>query len=87
MFELNEASKILEQPEYDSSRPTVLYLHGYLENPSVESIHVIVDAYQIRNDHNILILDWGELADGSYIFEAFRNSIKVSFGVDSVISL
>jgi pimeloyl-ACP methyl ester carboxylesterase len=77
IFELDQCPEILNQPEFDNSKSTVLYIHGYLETPEVESIHVIVDAYQKRNDHNILILDWGELADGSYVFEALPNAIKL----------
>lgn len=77
IFDLNRAVDILKQPEFDNSKPTVLYLHGFLETPDVESIHVIVDAYQVRNDHNIIVLDWGELADGSYLFEALPNALKL----------
>lgn len=53
-------------------------MHGFMETMEVESIHVIADAYLERKDHNILILDWGELADGSYLFDALPNSIKVN---------
>lgn len=59
----------------------VLYLHGYLESMEVESIQVIADAYLARNDHNILILDWAELADGNYLIDAFPNLKPVSFGI------
>lgn len=65
---------MLEDSHFDKSKKTVLYLHGYIENPDVESIHVIVDAYLQRTDTNIIILDWGELADGNYAFDALVNA-------------
>lgn len=59
-------------------QPTALYIHGYIEAPGVESIHVIVDAYQKRGTQNILILDWGSLADGNYLFDAVQNVKEVT---------
>lgn len=53
-------------------------MHGYFENPSVESVRVIVDAYLERNDCNLIILDWGDLADGNYAFDAVVNLKQVS---------
>lgn len=74
---MSSAHEILEQDEFDNAKPTVVYLHGFLETMEVESISVIANAYLTRNDHNILILDWGELADGSYLLEALPNALKV----------
>lgn len=73
-FELNEAQAILKHEKFQASKKTVLYIHGYLENSEVESIHVIVDAYLSRDDYNIVILDWGELADGNYMLDAVVNA-------------
>lgn len=56
----------------------MLYIHGYLENPDVESVHVIVDSYLEKGNINLIILDWGELADGNYTFDAVVNAKQVS---------
>ncbi|XP_037928032.1 pancreatic lipase-related protein 3 isoform X3 [Teleopsis dalmanni] len=74
IYSLNDYSSLLENSNFDKSKNTVLYLHGYLEDPSVESIHVIVDAYMQRDDINLIILDWSELADGNYMFDAVGNA-------------
>lgn len=81
IYELNQARDIMKHPQFDLTRKTVLYLHGYIETPEVESIHVIVDAYIKRADHNTLILDWGKLADGNYLLDAVQN-IKEVFNVN-----
>lgn len=64
---------------FDKQKPTVLYIHGYVEAPSHESVNVIVQAYLKRNDHNVLILDWSELADGNYLFDAIPNMKQVKW--------
>lgn len=70
---------MLERKErFDASRLTVMYVHGYLENRDVESVHVIVEAYLRRNDINLLVLDWGTLADGNYMFDAVVNAKQVN---------
>lgn len=96
-FQLNKAIEILEQDEFDNAKPTVIYIHGYVETMEVESVKVITDAYLARGDHSefnfatifnhfwsnfflfldIIILDWGELADGSYLLDAVPNAVKV----------
>lgn len=54
---MSKAIEILEQEEFDNAKPTVFYLHGYLETMEVESIKVIADAYLKRGDHSELIFD------------------------------
>lgn len=77
IYELDESRNILEHTDFDNEKKTVLYIHGYVEAPSHESIHVIVDAYLKRGDHNILLLDWSELADGNFFVDAVPNIKEV----------
>lgn len=74
---LDNAKEILKNPKFDLRKKTVLYLHGYIESMANESIHVVVDAYIKRGDHNILILDWSALAEGNYLFDAVPNAKAV----------
>lgn len=69
---------MLSHSDFDADKKTVLYLHGYVEAPTHESIRVIVDAYIKRGDHNILVLDWSQLADGNYFVDAVQNIKDVS---------
>lgn len=70
----------MSHEKFDARKKTVMYFHGYIESPEVESVHVIVDAYQKRGDHNLIVLDWTNLADGSYLLEAVPNCLKVCSG-------
>lgn len=83
IYELDELRAILSHNEFNKQRQTVLYVHGYVEAPSHQSIHVIVDAYLKRGDHNILVLDWSELADGNFFMDAVPNMKQVSAATPS----
>ncbi|XP_055921925.1 lipase member H-A-like [Eupeodes corollae] len=73
-FELDDGISLLKHEKFDKTKKTVLYVHGYLENLTVESIKVIVEAYLQRKDVNLIVLDWGELADGNYMLDAVVNA-------------
>lgn len=85
-FQLDQANTILQHPNFRPELKTVLYVHGYLETLDVESIHVIVDAYQQRGDHNIFVLDWATLADGNYLLDAVVNAKQLGPKIAQVVS-
>ncbi|XP_046424456.1 phospholipase A1 member A-like isoform X1 [Neodiprion fabricii] len=51
----------------DAAKPTVLYLHGFQENLERESVRTIVGAYLKRGDHNVIAVNYAEIANGTYI--------------------
>lgn len=77
-FDLDTANDILLHPEFRPQQPTVLYVHGYVERMTDESQLTVVDAYQRRGDHNLLLLDWSALAEGHYFLDALPNSKQVA---------
>lgn len=85
IFDLDNASDILTHPQYNGARKTTLYVHGYIERPEVESIHVIVDAYLKRENENIILLDWGTLADGNYLLDAVQNAKQLGVKMADVL--
>ncbi|XP_050355209.1 phospholipase A1 member A-like [Nymphalis io] len=58
---------LLDNPEFDLQKPTVFYIHGYVEIASDASVLCVMDAYVKRGDYNILVLDWANLAFGNYL--------------------
>lgn len=62
---------------FDMQRKTMLYIHGYADESRHDSVRAIVDAYLQRNDHNILVLDWAELAGENYLIDAVPNAKQV----------
>lgn len=76
-YELDETCVMFKHSNFDKQKATVLYIHGYVEAPSHQSVNVIVQAYLQRNDHNVLVLDWSPLADGNYLLDAVPNVKQV----------
>lgn len=70
---MDEARYLLNHTDFDNNKKTVLYMHGYVEAPQHDSVRTIVEAYIKRGDHNILVLDWSQLADGNYLIDAVQN--------------
>ncbi|CAB0037763.1 unnamed protein product [Trichogramma brassicae] len=64
-FSLDQTSDVLES--IDQQKPFVLYIHGYEEHPSNESVQTIVTAYLQRASDNIVVLDWSAVAFGNYV--------------------
>lgn len=75
---MHESLAVMSHPKFDHRKKTVLYIHGYVEASSHQSVHVIVDAYLTRDDYNCLVLDWAELADGNFFIDALPNIKQVS---------
>ncbi|XP_070502434.1 lipoprotein lipase-like [Chironomus tepperi] len=84
-FPLSSAQELFNDPHFDPSRKTVLYMHGYDQLIDDENIRTIVAAYQTRNDYNILILDWITIGSGDYIFTALPNTAAFSKIVADVL--
>ncbi|XP_046743816.1 pancreatic triacylglycerol lipase-like [Diprion similis] len=51
----------------DPRRPTLLYLHGFREDLTGESVRAIVDAYLDRGGHNVIAVDFAEIANKTYV--------------------
>jgi hypothetical protein len=78
---LRDAIKLPKDPQFNATKKTAFYVHGYLETMNYESIKTIVAAYQQRADHNIIILNWEKISAGDYFFNAFLNTMKVTFTI------
>lgn len=77
IYDFNELDEIVQHEEYNASQTTVLYIHGYLESPDSDTVHLIVNAFHTRNEHNLIVLDWSDAAFGDYFIQAVPNSITV----------
>lgn len=75
--ELNETEQLLDHPDYDNSRPTMLYGYGYTEKYVTKSTQTVLKAFIERNDHNILVIEWSKYSSGRYVSDAIINSYSV----------
>lgn len=76
-FRLTTINLVATRNAFLSNRTTALYIHGYAENMASESVQTVVGAFLTRGTHNLLVLNWSAYANGSYVFNAVPNLIKV----------
>lgn len=74
---INETTKLLTRSRYQNDRPTVIFADGFNATYQSAQSQIIVEAYIIRSDHNILVLDWTQYSGGDYFWNAVPNSYKV----------
>ncbi|CAO1391129.1 unnamed protein product [Diamesa serratosioi] len=77
VFEIDDTESLLEHPNYVKNKKTAVYGFGYTENFTSQSTLTIVAALIERNDHNIIVVDWGSYSSGHYITDAIPNAYKV----------
>lgn len=70
-LQLKHFPRLLDLPSFNKSRPTAIYIHGFLAGGINDaSSTAIRSAYLDRDDHNILTLDWSFYSSnlyGSYV--------------------
>ncbi|XP_012232853.2 pancreatic triacylglycerol lipase-like [Linepithema humile] len=62
-------------------KPTVLYIHGFMEHLEKESVRTVIQAYLKRNDHNVIGIDYGKVANDTY-----PNVVKNAFNVGTTLA-
>jgi hypothetical protein len=54
---------LLNHPRFNTSLPTVIYVHGWMENGKLDLSSLAVrSAYLTRGDHNVISVDWSYYA-------------------------
>ncbi|CAD7079403.1 unnamed protein product [Hermetia illucens] len=76
-YNFSRAADILDNPKFDRTKDTVIYIHGFLTSLSSESTTTIISSYAARNDHNIIVLDWHSQALPPYFLNAVKNVFKI----------
>ncbi|CAH2095559.1 unnamed protein product [Euphydryas editha] len=66
-YRFDNIASLLSHPNFDLNKPTALYIHGYVEYATDNSILRVVRSYLKHGDHNMLVLDWSNLAFGNYL--------------------
>lgn len=76
-YVLLRAHDILSHPEFDHSKPTVLYINDCYE-VNDESTKVVIAAYLRRKEYNLLALDWSSLGRDDFFNVLIPNIKAVS---------
>lgn len=65
-YKLIDFPNLYDDKGFNASNPTMIYVHGYLENSEVLSVKTVADAYLVRGGWNVVIIDWFAFSTGSY---------------------
>jgi hypothetical protein len=82
---LNNTQSLLHNAAYDSKKSTVIYCFGYTELYESPSTQLIVNAFLMRRDHNILVFNWSSIDAGNYFLDAVPNAVKAGQLLGQVI--
>lgn len=85
LFSIESIDDIINHAQFNASMKTLLYIHGFRENLTSESVETIVRAFTKRGSYNKLVLNWSAYANGSYVTEAIPNLIKVTYVVEHIV--
>jgi pimeloyl-ACP methyl ester carboxylesterase len=66
IFNLENFKTISSHHEFNSSKPTIMFIHGYLETRNSYSSTHIVAALRKHRGYNILVCDWGRFSTNLY---------------------
>lgn len=77
LYSISEMGNITNHKDFDVEGKTVLYIHGFRENLTSQSVVTIIEAFIKRGEYNCLALDWSAYADGNYVTDAIPNLVKV----------
>lgn len=71
-----EFSSLSNTNYFNSTKPTVIFFHGFVRTYYSPAGQAIAEAYIKRGDHNIILVDWSRLGY-SYYSLAVKNLPKV----------
>lgn len=61
------AENIVDHPYFDHTKPTVIFIHGWLQSPNLPAVQMLIEAYIDNGNYNLLILDWSQAARSGII--------------------
>lgn len=69
---------IIRHTAFNQSNPTTLYIHGYMEDQTSDTVVTVVDAYARRGNNNFIALNWEFGACDPTYAVAVRNVYQVN---------
>ncbi|XP_017765759.1 PREDICTED: pancreatic triacylglycerol lipase-like [Eufriesea mexicana] len=76
--------KTLNNSNFDPQKETKIITHGWMNNYLSDSCVTIRDAYLKNSDYNVVVMDWGQIAVGPYIWVSDRILIIGKFAAKMV---
>lgn len=65
-YALKELNAMTQHAEYKFKDPMVVYIHGFHEDKTKDTVEMIIEGYTIRNEYNLVLVDWSYTAADLY---------------------
>ena len=65
-YRIKNLTQILTDKMFDVSRPTVMYVSGWMLSPLAESSQQVINAFLKYQNCNLILLDWSDYSVGFY---------------------
>lgn len=73
-YDLATAENVANNAQFNHTRTTMIFIHGWLQSPTLPYSQAILNAYITNGTFNILALDWSYAAADT--FENARNKVE-----------
>lgn len=77
IYSYDELDLVMLHSKFDANRTTALYVHGFKQKLNAPDIQAVVEAYNARDEQNLVLYDWSQEADGDYFADAVPNAVAV----------
>lgn len=78
MFPLKNLPYLINDPRFNPSRPTVIYVHGWMASGVLDqAVLGVRGAYNDRGDHNVLTVDWSRYSKNIAYHIGVRPQLKI----------
>lgn len=65
-YALNDFAALAQHAEYKHEDPLVLYIHGFHEDPTKDTVEMVIKSYMTRGECNLVLIDWSHTAADLY---------------------
>ncbi|KAG7204570.1 hypothetical protein KM043_004993 [Ampulex compressa] len=83
-YAAKNSEEILEY--IDLRKPTVMYIHGYLESAYARTSQAVILEYMKRGDVNVIAVDWSQLASSINYFMVARRHIPIGKMIAGILN-
>lgn len=73
-YSIDDFNEVMEHPDFDPNKMTEMYAHGFKGRQDSATTRTMIASYRMRNEYNILALDWAEPANpnGNYTIAIYN---------------
>lgn len=77
MYSTKDFKEIYDDPNFNKKKPTVLYIHGFIEDRFEYTTQKMVEAFEKNGGYNFLSCDWGTYSKNLYFLSVLPKLFEI----------